>query len=288
MKILGYDSSAIVSLTVDQLEAWRRQNGTRLWLHANGAGAAELEQIGAIFGFSRPNLDDCRQAKAQNSVEAYNRYLFVTLPHFHLRQGEPAAGQLCLFVGHNFVVSVQSETETESTTAVDELWFRYENEMQLWQQGPDYLLYRLTRLLAEASEAAVAPYDESHLPASESSTINELAGALFTWRRQVIQLAYHVSRQAEVIGHLIQLEHELLDANIRYYMRYSYSQLTALAGQLHLWRDLADNAIEATAQRQAAHMNQSLRHLTLTIAIMVAILTLAFIMLLLLRLTAVG
>jgi magnesium transporter len=226
IQILGYDSSAVYTLTLAQTPGWQQQTGSWLWLHGTAANSSELEEIGCLFGFHRQQLEGCRQPGHVAFVDAYHRYIYAALPFLEEEQER----DFRLFLGRNFLVTLSSAP----ATAVDIIWPRYQSEVRLWAHGPDYLLHLLIQALVDDSANAVERVNRVELPGEHPPLPSPAGGPLPTAlafrnvQDQLLRLRYWTANQLDVVTELAQLEHELIDANVRHQLHHSRRRLAGL------------------------------------------------------------
>lgn len=274
IELLGYDSSAAYALTLANIPEWQQQTGSWLWLRGTAVNKSELEEIGCLFAFQQQNLADCQRPQPAAYVDAYHRYIFASLPILEAGQVEI----FHMFLGHNFLVTLTSAP----VAAVDSVWARYQAELRLWGQGPDYLLHLLIEALVEAALSALAAVDSQRQLDGEHKA---RPTAVLTDPQWLLTLRYRTAEQFDVVAELAQSEHDLIDANVRHQLHHSRRRLAGLRRRLE-WQQEMDRLKSSTALYLAAGQAQKrLDRLSLLLPGLLALmlLVMAGILLLLLR-----
>jgi hypothetical protein len=260
IQILGYDSSAVYHLTLPQIPAWLQQTGSWLWLHGTAVNESDLEEIGCLFNLHRDQWAQARLRGQASCVEALHRYVFIRLPF----PAEEQDGFFQLFLGRNFLLSFSSELPT----AVDAIRARYETEARLWAHGPDHLMQLLVGAAVDLTTGAVEKLengDFGHGPLPP-------AVPLFETQQHLMALRYRVADQFDAVNELGQLEHDLIDANVRYQLRHSGRRLAGLRRRLEERQESLEGRMQAATYLELAQTRGKVERLALLLPLLLALL----------------
>jgi magnesium transporter len=100
---------------------------------------AELEQMREEFDLHPLAVEDARHGHQRPKIEEYGDVLFVVIQTIELAGEDLSVGELDIFVGRNFVLSVRHHTER----GFKDVRARVEREPDLLKHGAGYVLYAL-------------------------------------------------------------------------------------------------------------------------------------------------
>lgn len=115
------------------------------WFNVEGPGAPEQAWLEEHFEFHPLDIEDVFSKNQRPKIDEYPDYLFLVLhiPVFNREIGRLGTGELDLFVGSDFVVTLPSR----SLPPVEYLFERCRADEDLrekiFSRGPGYLVYRL-------------------------------------------------------------------------------------------------------------------------------------------------
>jgi magnesium transporter len=137
---LDVPSAAAAEPQIEQISA----AGLR-WINIEKPGPVEQAWLEEHFDFHPLAYEDVASRNQRPKIDEYDDYLFIVLhfPVFDKKVGRLNAGELDIFVGHDYVITLQN-TELKSVEYLFER-MRGNDEMreQIFSQGPGYLLYRI-------------------------------------------------------------------------------------------------------------------------------------------------
>jgi magnesium transporter len=177
-------------IPVDQISEVLEQEGTFVWVGLHEANAPLLLEIQAEFGLHELAVEDARSAHQRPKLEEYGDSLFVVLHTVEVAGDELRAGEVDIFVGRNYVLSVRQGTERGFV----EVRARAEREPDLLKSGAGYVLYALM-------DAVVDRYFPV-LDAVEME-LERVEEQLFSGRtpRQNIEALYYVKQKLTTLKH---------------------------------------------------------------------------------------
>ncbi|HYX65001.1 MAG TPA: magnesium and cobalt transport protein CorA [Burkholderiales bacterium] len=113
--------------------------GCFVWVALKDATDAELEEMREEFGLHELAVEDARHGHQRPKIEEYGDSLFVVLNTLEVAGDEFRIGEIDIFVGRNYVLSVRQRTE-QTLLGVRA---RAEREPELLRHGAGYVLYAL-------------------------------------------------------------------------------------------------------------------------------------------------
>ena len=140
--VVYQDGSKLADIPVSEISDYLSRPGCFVWVALHEATAAELAELQLEFDLHPLAVEDAQHGHQRPKVEEYADSLFAVLHLLEpdrLDQGEPGVGEVDVFVGRNYVVTVRSR----SAHGFVEVRERCEREPELLRQGPGFVLYAL-------------------------------------------------------------------------------------------------------------------------------------------------
>lgn len=154
------------------------------WIGLYRPSAAELMSLAAEFGLHELAIEDAIVAHQRPKLERYDTVLFVVLKAANYLDvpEEVAFGELHLFVGPNFVITVR-HSESPDLSHVRQ---RMEREPELLAQGTQAILYAIIDAVVDAYSPVVAGL---------ANDIDEIETQVFGGDALVSRRIYELSRE---------------------------------------------------------------------------------------------
>jgi magnesium transporter len=177
--------------------------GCFVWVALKDATQEELEEMQKEFGLHELAVEDASHGHQRPKLEEYGDSLFAVVHTVETQGEELNVGELSIFVGRNYVLSVRNRTREGFTN----VRYRTEREPHLLKLGAGFVLYALI-------DAVVDRY---------FPVIDELEGEL----EQVERLIFSGSPARENIERLYGLKQKLTT------LKHAAGPLQETAGKLH-------------------------------------------------------
>ncbi len=115
------------------------------WVKIDRPGAAEEAWLEEHFDFHPLDLEDVLSRNQRPKIDKYEDYLFIVLhfPVFDSARGRLGSGELDVFVGPGFLVTIPNQPLPPVGYLFDRCRQKEELRDQLFSRGSGYLLYRL-------------------------------------------------------------------------------------------------------------------------------------------------
>jgi len=220
-----------------------KQPGTFVWVALRDADAAELEEMQEEFGLHELAVEDARHGHQRPKIEEYGDSLFVVL-HVVEQSGEELnVGEVDVFVGRNYVLSVRNRTER----GFSEVRARCEREPELLQHGSGYVLYALMDAvvdryfpLLDALEVQLESIEE-RIFAGTSPRAN--IEALYDLKQKLMTLKHAAGPLLEATGKLYGGRVPQICSGMGDYFRDVYDHLVRINHSIDSIREMVTTAI---------------------------------------------
>ena len=131
------DGRRIADIEPHEISDYLKRPGCFVWVALKDATDAELTGMQEEFELHPLAVEDARHGHQRPKVEEYGDSLFAVLHTVEVHGEELSMGEVSIFVGPNYVLSVRSRTER----GFQDVRARAEREPQLLKHGSGYVLY---------------------------------------------------------------------------------------------------------------------------------------------------
>ena len=133
------DGRRLADLSLHEIHSYLERPGCFVWVALKEPTEAELEEMRAQFGLHPLAVEDARHGHQRPKIEEYGDSLFVVLHVVEPVGEEMRMGEMAIFVGLNYVLSVRQHSER----GFADVRARAEREPALLKNGAGYVLYAL-------------------------------------------------------------------------------------------------------------------------------------------------
>jgi len=236
----------LADIPVSEIHSYIARPECFVWVAIKDPEPTELQAMKQEFGLHPLAVEDAQHGHQRPKIDEYDESLFVVMHMIERGENELTVGEVAIFVGANYVLSVRSRAERGFT----DVRARCEHEPELLRHGPGYVLYALM-------DAVVDRYfpilDEIE------SEIENIEGRIFADQpaREHIEALYNAKRKMLVLKHatepLLESTSKLfggrvpqLCAELQDYFRDVYDHLLRLNQTVDSLREMVTTAISVT------------------------------------------
>ncbi|MDY6946363.1 MAG: magnesium/cobalt transporter CorA [Pseudomonadota bacterium] len=133
------DGERLSEIEPHEIHNYIAQPGCFVWVALFEPDAGTLELMQGEFDLHPLAVEDARHGHQRPKLEEYGDSLFCVLQMIESVDGELRAGEVDIFVGRNYIMSVRSGAER----GFSEVRARCEREPQLLKHGSGYVFYAL-------------------------------------------------------------------------------------------------------------------------------------------------
>ena len=263
-------------IAVKEISQWRGRPDCFVWVALSEATPAEMADLQGEFGLHDLAVEDVLHRDQRPKIEEYDGSLFVVLHAVDCEGPDVQVGEVNVFVGPDFVLSVRSGSQ-HSLRAVRR---RAEQEPELLRNGPGYVFYALTDAIVDLYFPVVETL-ETELEAIEAVMFST-AGA-----RENIRKLYHLKQQVEKLRHSVAPLNDAIGklfsgarapavvSKTSKYFRDVHDHLQSIIGAIDALRDTTATAIQANLAMVTIEQSEVSKRLTAWAAIFAAVTALA-------------
>ncbi|MGD8430520.1 MAG: magnesium/cobalt transporter CorA, partial [Ectothiorhodospiraceae bacterium] len=209
-----------------EIGSYVRKPDCFVWVALRDAEPEELDRMQAEFDLHPLAVEDAHHGHQRPKIEEYDDSLFVVMHTIELVDGELRTGEVDVFVGENYVLSVRNRSEQGFLGVRN----RCEHEPHLLGKGSSFVLYALMDAVVDRYFPVLEELE------SELETVEE---QMFTKgsERSNIQRLYQLKRKVTLVKHAVT---PLMEAASRLHG----GRVPALcAGTQEYFRDVSDHLL---------------------------------------------
>jgi magnesium transporter len=246
-----------------------RADGAFAWLGLFEPSAEELERVEAEFGLHPLAVEDAVHAHQRPKLEVYDDTLFFVLkPVRYIDPDEVIEiGEIMLFVNPSFVISVRHG----KPSPLQAVRTRLDSDAELIAHGPGAVLYAVLDRIVDDYEPVVEGVSADIQQIEEQVFSGDRhvnpAQRIYRLEGEVLDFDSAVSPLASAADRLMRGNFNVIDDELRRYIRDVHDHLLRLAPQIHGFRELLSTALQANLAQITVRQNEDMRKITAWVAI---------------------
>ncbi len=271
IRLIHYRETEILEETVDTIEGLpeRIERWPVTWVDIEGVGDIELfQRLGEMFDLHRLAIEDAANLHQRPKFEDYDDHVFVVTRMIR-PETAPATEQVSMFVGENFLITVQ-EAPGDCFEPVRERLRGGKGPIR--RRGPDYLAYALLDAVIDNYFPVLESYGEQ-VESLESGVITEPhrehVVEIHQLKRELLSMRRAVWPQREMINALIRDEARVITRQTRVYLRDCYDHTVQLMDIVEVYREVTSGLIDIYLSSVSARMNEVMKVLTIIATIFI-------------------
>jgi magnesium transporter len=256
------DGKKLGDIGVAEIGEYLRRPDCFVWVALHNPTAAELNDVQRAFGLHPLAVEDAQAGHERPKIEEYGDSLFAVLHLVEPNEGDFRVGEVAIFAGRNYVVSVRNNADK----GFQDVRARSEREPDLLRQGPGYILYALMdavvdryfpllELLEDELEAI-----ERRIFAPEGVPRQNIE-ALYALKQRLMIMKHAVAPLVEGLSNLSGARVPVLCAGIAVYFRDVYDHLQRLNQTADSIRDTVATAISVNLSMVTLQENETMKRL---------------------------
>jgi magnesium transporter len=256
------DGRKLADIDVSEIHEYLHEPGCFVWVALLEPNAAALAQMQEEFDLHPLAVEDARNGHQRAKIEEYGDSLFVALHIIEEQeQGELHIGEVNVFTGRNYVLSVRSRTQR----GFQDVRARAEREPELLSKGAGYVLYALMDSVVDRYFPLLDKLEgeleaiEERLFADASPRAN--IESLYALKQKLMVIRHAVAPLAEGVSNLSGSRVPSICAGMREYFRDIYDHLQRLNETIESERDSVATAISVNLSMIQLQENDTMKRL---------------------------
>ena len=215
-----------------------------VWVGLKDPTPDELEEMREEFGLHELAVEDARHGHQRPKIEEYGNSLFAVLQTVEIKEAELHVGEVDIFVGPNYILSVRLHTER----GFADVRARCEREPHLLKHGAAYVFYALIDTVVDryfpildALETELEKIEEQIFMRNTARSNIE---ALYALKRSLMILKHAVDPLMEAVSKLYGGRVPQICSGMGEYFRDVFDHLQRLHATIEGIRDMQTTAIQ--------------------------------------------
>ena len=268
VKIFSYDALSFEELEVSGVKAIKSQIDSfpdkNHWIDIRGFGdKAFFEQVADCFGIHRLQMEDVVNVYQRAKVEEYQGHLFCVSRCIKEENGIIINDQLSLFVGNNFVISIQDKYEDLLEPVRDRI---RHGKGYVRKYGADYLSYALMDVVLDnffpVLERVSDRLDELQDALIDNPT-RDLLNRVLQTKRDLIMLRRSIWSEREKMNDILRSSFSLIAEPTKIFFRDSYDHCVHVLDLVESYKEVTASLMDVYMSSVSNRMNQVMKVLTI-------------------------
>ena len=202
------DGKKLGDIRKDEIRDHLNRAGAFVWVALKDPTPEELAEMQQQFGLHELAVEDAQQGHQRPKIEEYGDSLFVVLHMVEPAGDELRVGEVDIFVGKNYVLSVRNHAEQGFVNVRQ----RSEREPHLLKHGSAFVLYALMDTVVDRYFPVLDAL-EDRLEQVEDHIFDETASAraniesLYALKQKLMTLKHAAGPLHEAVGRLSKLDY---------------------------------------------------------------------------------
>ncbi len=242
--VVYQDGKKLADIAQGEIHDYLARPGCFVWVALRDASDAEIDEISRQFDLHELAVEDARHGHQRPKIDEYGDELFVVLHVIEATGEELRVGEVNIFTGPNYVLSIRNRSE-QGFLGVRA---RCEREPELLRHGSGYVLYALMDAVVDryfpvldAVEAELEAIEE-RIFANTSPRAN--IEALYYVKQKLGTLKHAAAPLLEATGKLYGGRVPQVCTGLGDYFRDVYDHLVRLNQSIDSLRDTVTTAIQ--------------------------------------------
>ncbi|MGE5615492.1 MAG: magnesium/cobalt transporter CorA [Bacillota bacterium] len=233
----------IADIPKEAIGEYLRRPDCFVWVALKDPSPEELEDMAKEFDLHPLAVEDARHGHQRPKVEEYGDSIFAVAHTIELRDGDLVQGEVAIFVGPNYILTVRQHTEQGFAT----VRARAEREPELLRNGSGFVFYALIDAIVDRYFPVVDALDselerlESNIFSGGSPRAN--LESLYGLKQKLMTLNHAIDPLIESVGKLIGGRVPQVCAGTRDYFRDVLDHLERINRSVDGLRDMTTTAM---------------------------------------------
>ena len=255
------DGKKLANISKEDISDYLVRPECFVWVALKDPDAAELAEMQFEFGLHELAVEDSRHGHQRPKIEEFGNSLFAVLHNPELTQDELSVGEVDIFVGPNYILSVRNNVE-QGFVGVRE---RCEREPELLKYGSGFVFYALIDAVVDryfpVLDKLEMELDQIEERIFSSTTQRANIEALYALKRKLMKLQYAVVPLLEGVGKLYGGRVPHVCIGLSEYYRDVSDHLIRIQQSITSLREMVITAISVNLSMITLHENQTTKQL---------------------------
>ena len=259
--VVYQEGKKLADIAQSEIHDYLAKPGCFVWVALRDTSDAELEEMSRQFELHELSVEDARHGHQRPKIEEYGDVLFVVLHMIETGETELRVGEVDVFVGRNFILSVRTGVEK----GFRDVRARAEREPELLRRGPGYVLYALMDAVVDRYFPILQTIEvdleriEEEIFAATSPRAN--IEALYVLKQRLMAFRHAVGPLLESLGNITGARVPGVCGGMQEYFRDIADHLQRLNQTIESIRDTASTAISVNLSMITLQESENMKRL---------------------------
>jgi magnesium transporter len=257
----------LADLAVADIGDYASRPGCFVWVALRDATEDELTQVQRQFDLHPLAVEDARKGHQRPKIEEYGDMLFTVMHLIEPDRDEWTVGEVAVFVGRNFVLSVRNRSSHDFLGVRG----RCEREPELLRHGTGFVFYALMDAVVDRYfpllDAIETELEDIESQIFERGAVQRNIERLYALKRRATVLRHAVAPLLEVAGKLHGGRVPAVCAGTQEYFRDVDDHLARINGAIDAVRDTIGTAIQVNLSMATIEESETTKRLAAWAAI---------------------
>lgn len=238
----------LADVAISDIPKYRGLPDCFVWVALSDPAPDELSRMMEQFELHELAVEDVRHGHQRPKIEEYADSLFSVLHTVEIdTDGELAIGEINVFVGSDYVLSVRNRTRH----GFQDVRARCEREPELLKNGPAFVLYALIDAVVdryfpilEALGTELDELEERIFERNGSAQSREIIQDLYSLKHRFVQMHHHSAPLLEAVSKLYGGRSPGICSGMQDYFRDVYDHLLRIVKTIEGRREMIITAIQ--------------------------------------------
>jgi len=238
------DGRKLADIPKEEIGKYVKRPDCFVWVALLEPSPAELQEMREEFELHELAVEDASHGHQRPKIEEYGNSMFAVLQAVELKGDDLQLGEIEIFVGPNYILSVRLHSER----GFQGVRTRCEREPQLLKHGAAFVLYALMDAVVDryfpVLDALESKLEQIEEQIFKKNTARSNIQALYGLKQKLMTLKHAVDPLMEATGKLTGGRVPQLCAGMREYFRDVFDHLQRIHATIEGIRDMQTTAIQ--------------------------------------------
>ncbi len=268
VQIFSYDITSFEEKEVTGVQAIKMQidnfPNKKHWVDIRGFGDKYFfEEVADIFGIHRLQMEDVVNVYQRAKVEEYHGHLFCVSRCIKEENGLIINDQLSLFIGNNFVISIQDKYEDLLEPVRDRI---RQGKGYVRKYGADYLSYALMDVVLDNFFPIIERISDRLDELQDALIANptrDLLNRVLQTKRDLIMLRRAIWSERDKMNDILRSSFPLISDSTKIFYRDSYDHCVHVLDLVESYKEVTASLMDVYMSGMSNRMNQVMKVLTI-------------------------
>ena len=259
--VVYQEGRKLADIAKEAISEYVRRPDCFVWVALHDPNDGELAEMQDEFGLHELAVEDARHGHQRPKIEEYGPSVFAVLHTVEMVDESLKLGEVDIFVGPNYVLSVRNRTEQ----GFGGVRVRCENEPHLLRHGAGYVFYALMDTVVDRYFPVLDALEseleriEGQIFAGDSARAN--IEALYTLKQKLMVLKHAAGPLLEAVGKLYGGRVPQVCHGTQEYFRDVYDHLIRINHSIDSIRDMVTTALSVNLSLITLQENETTKRL---------------------------